>query len=99
MDTKKKEKAILMLLQVLDKACDDMNYIARGLNSEQKDLLNSVNNKVFDAKIVLQDVLMQDKKDNLLMEKLQEEFTCVLDFLTEYKLMPKFIEHKSKYDE
>lgn len=99
MDTKKKEEALLMLLQVLNKVCDDMDYIAQGLNSEQKDLLNAVNNTVFDARNVLQDVMMQDKKDSLLVDKLQNEFTKVLDFLTENGLMGKFIEHKSKYDE
>lgn len=98
MDTKKKEKAILMLLQVLNKACDDMDYIAKGLNSEQKDLLNVVNSTVFDAIAVLQDVLIQNKKDNLLVDNLQNEFTQILDFLAEYRLMPKFIEYKSKYE-
>jgi hypothetical protein len=97
MDTKKKEEALLMLLQVLDKACDDMEYIAQGLNTEQKNLLNVVNDTVLDAKTVIQDVLMQDKKDDLLVNKLQSEFTQVLDFLSENRLMVKFIEHKSKY--
>ena len=97
MDTKKKEEALLMLLQVLEKACDDMNFIAQGLNSEQKDLLNAVNDTVFDARNVVQDVLKQDKKDCLLVNKLQDEFTQVLDFLSENRLMAKFIEHKSKY--
>lgn len=95
----KKEKALLMLLQVLNKACEDMNYIAQDLNSEQKNLMNTVNNTVFDARIAIQDVLMQDKKDNLLVDKLQDEFIQVLDFLTENGLMNKFIEFKSKYDE
>lgn len=99
MDTKKKEEALLMLLQVLNKVCDDMVYIAHSLNIEQKNLLNAVNDTVLDAKIVVQDVLMQDKKDDLLMNKLQEEFTQVLDFLSENRLMDKFIEHKIKYDE
>lgn len=99
MDTKKKEEALLMLLQVLDKACEDMNYIAQGLNSEQKNLLNAVNDTVFDAISVVQDVLMQDKKDGLLVNKLQDEFTQVLDFLSENRLMADFIKHKSKYDE
>lgn len=97
MDTKKKEEALLMLLQVLNKACDDMDYIAHSLNIEHKNLLNAVNDTVLDARILLQDVLMQDKKDTLLMNKLQEEFTQVLDFLSENRLMSKFIEHKSKY--
>lgn len=99
METNKKEKALLMLLQVLSKACDDMDYIAQGLNLEQKNLLNAVNDSVFDARFLLKDVLMQDKKDSLLIDNLQNEFTIVLDFLTEYSLMSKFIEHKSKYDE
>lgn len=99
MDTKKKEEALLMLIQVLSKVCDDMEYIAHGLNSEQRNLLNAVNDAVLDARIVVQDVLMQDKKDGLLMNKLQDEFTQVLDFLSENGLMAEFVKHKSKYDE
>lgn len=99
MDTKKKEEALLMLLQVLNKACDDMDYIAQGLTTEQNNLLNAVNQTVFDARTVLQDVLMQEKKDGLLMNKLQDDFTQVLDFLSENRLMTEFIKHKSKYDE
>lgn len=99
MDTKKKEEALLMLLQVLSKACDDMDYIAHSLNIGQKNLLNAVNDTVLDAGHVLKDVLIQDKKDDLLVNKLQEEFTQVLDFLSENGLMAKFIEHKSKYYE
>ena len=99
MDPKKKEEALLMLLKVLKKACDDMDYIAQGLNSEQKNLLNAVCDTVLDARTVVQDVLMQDKKDGLLLNKLQDEFTQVLDFLSDNKLMAKFIEHKSKYNE
>ena len=98
MDTKKKEEELLMLLQVLNKVCDDMDYIAQGLNSEQKNLLNTVNDKVLYARNVVQDVLMQDKKDGLLVNKLQDEFTQVLDFLSENRLMTEFIKHKSKYD-
>lgn len=99
MDTKKKEEALLMLLQVLKKVCDDMDYIAQGLNTEQKNLLNAVNDTVFDTVTVVQEVLMQDKKDVLLVNKLQDEFTQVLDFLSENRLMVEFIKHKSKYDE
>lgn len=99
MDTKKKEEALLMLLQVLNKACGDMNFIAQSLNTEQKKLLNAVNDTVFDARTVIQDVLMQDKKDGLLVNKLQDEFTQVLDFLSENMLMVEFIKSKSKYDE
>jgi hypothetical protein len=99
MDTKKKEEALLMLLQVLDIACDDMWHIAQGLNLEQRNLLNAVNDTVLYARTVVQDVLMQDKKDGLLVNNLQDEFTHVLDFLSENRLMTKFIKHKSKYDE
>lgn len=49
--------------------------------------------------MLLQDVLMQDMKDGLLVNKLQDEFTHVLDFLAENRLMAEFIKHKSKYDE
>lgn len=99
MDTKKKEEALLMLLQALTKACDDMDYIAQGLNSEQKNMLNVVDDTVSDARTVVQDVLIQDKKDDLFVNKLQDEFTQVLDFLSENSLMAEFIKHKSKYDE
>lgn len=99
MDTKKKEEALLMLLQVLNKACDDMYYIGQGLKSEQKSLLNAVNDTILDARIVVQDVLIQDKKDGLLVNKLQDEFIQVIDFLSENRLMAEFIKHKSKYDE
>lgn len=99
MDTKKKEEALLMLLQVFNIACDDIDNIAQGLTTEQKNLLNTVNDTVLDARNVLQDVLIQDKKDVLLMNKLQDEFTQVLDFLSENRLMTEFIKHKSKYDE
>lgn len=98
MDTKKKEEVLLMLLQVLNKACDDMNYIAQGLTTEQKNMLNAVNDTVFGARTVLQDVLIQDKKDGLMMNKLQDEFTQVIDFLSENRLMAEFIKNKSKYD-
>lgn len=97
MDTKR--EALLMLLQVLNKACDDIDYIEPSLKTEQKNLLNAVNDTLLDARTVLQDVLMQDKKDGLLLNKLQEEFTQVLDFLSENRLMAEFIKHKSKYDE
>ena len=99
MDTKKKEEALLMLLQVLNKACDDMDYIAQSLTTEQKNLLNAVNDTFIDARTVLQAVLIQDKKDGLLVNKLQDEFTQVLAFLSENRLMAEFIKYKSKYDE
>lgn len=98
MDTKKKEEALLTLLQALNKACEDIDYIAQGLTTEQKKLLNAVNDTVYTQKNVLQTVLMQDKKDDLLVNKLQDEFTQVLDFLSENRLMSEFIKHKSKYD-
>lgn len=99
MGTKKKEEALLTLLQVLNKACDDIDYVAHSLNIEHKNLLNAVNDTVLDARNVVQDVLIQDKKDDLLVNKLQEEFTQVLDFLSENRLMSKFIKYKSMYDE
>lgn len=99
MTTKKKDEALLMLLQVLNKACDDMDYIAHGLNTEQRNLLNAVNDTVLDARTVVADIHLQDKKDGLLMEQLQKEFGIVLDFLSENRLMVKFIEHKSKYED
>ena len=99
MDTKNKEKALLMVLQVLNKACDDMDYIAKGLNTEQKDLLNTVNKTIIDARNVVQEVMIQDKKDGLFLNKFQDEFRCFFDFLSENGLVPKFIEHKSNYDE
>lgn len=75
-----------------------MDFVVQDLDSEKKNLLNAVNDTVFDLKDVIKDVLIQDKKDCLLLNRLQDEFTCVIDFLTENGLMPKFIEHKSKYD-
>lgn len=99
MDTKKKEEALLMLLQVLKKVCDDMDYIAKGLNSEQKELLDTVNNTVLEARNVIQDVMIQDKKDSLFLNKFQDDFRCFFDFLSENELVTKFIEHKSNYDE
>ena len=99
MDTKKKEEALLMLLQVLNKACNDMDYIAQDLNSEQKNLLNAVNDTVLNVRTVVQDVLIQDKKDGLLVNTLQAEFIQVLDFLSENRLMADFIKHKSNYNE
>lgn len=98
MKTKKKDESLLMLLQVLNKACDDMDYIAQGLNTEQKNLLNAVNDTVLDARTVLSDIHSQCKKDDLLMKQLQKEFSIVLDFLSENRLMVKFIEHKNKYE-
>lgn len=86
MDRENKEKALLTVFQSLCKSCDDMDFIGKDLTDEQKDLLNAVNV-----------VLIQDKKDDLLLEQLQKEFQIVLDFLSENRLMAKFIEHKNKY--
>lgn len=99
MDRENKEKALLQVFQSICKSCDDMDCIAQGLNSEQKNLLNAVNDTVLDARTVLQEVLIQDKKDDLLLEQLQKEFQIVLDFLSENRLMAEFIKHKSKYNE
>ena len=99
MDRENKENALLNVFQSLCKSCDDMDFVAKDLTDEKKDLLNAVNNTVFDARCVLSEVLIQDKKDDLLLEHLQKEFQIVLDFLSENRLMAKFIKHKSKYDE
>lgn len=94
MDRENKEKALLQVFQSLCKSCDDMDFVAKDLTDEKKDLLNAVN----DARGVVAEVLIQDKKDDLLLEQLQKEFQIVLDFLSENRLIGKFIEHKSKYD-
>lgn len=99
MDRENKEKALLTVFQSLRKSCDDMDFIGKYLIDEQKDLLNAVNDTVFDARHVVAEVLIQDKKDDLLLEQLQKEFQMVLDFLSENRLMAKFIEHKSKYSD
>lgn len=99
MDRENKENALLTVFQSLYKSCDDMVFIGKYLTDEQKDLLNAVNNTVFDARHVVAEVLTQDKKDDLLLECLQKEFQIVLDFLSENRLMDKFIEHKSKYSD
>lgn len=97
MDRENKEKALLTVSQSLCKSCDDMDFIGKDLTGEQKDLLNAVNDTVFGARHVVAEVLIQDKKDDLLLEQLQKEFQIVIDFLSENRLMSKFIEHKSKY--
>ena len=99
MDRENKEKALLTVFQSLFKSCDDMDFIGKDLTDEQKDLLNAVNDTVFYATHAVADVLIQDKKDDLLLEQLQKEFQIVLDFLSENRLMAKFIEHKSKYSD
>lgn len=99
MNRENKENALLRVFQSLCKCCDDMDFVAKDLKDEKKDLLNAINDTVFDARPVLADVLIQDKKDDLLLEQLQKEFQIVLDFLSENRLMAKFIEHKSKYND
>lgn len=95
MDRENKEKALLTVFQSLCKSCDDMDFVAKDLTDEQ----NAINDTVFDARHVVAEVLIQDKKDDLLLEQLQKEFQIVLDFLSENRLMAKFIEHKSKYSD
>ena len=97
MDRENKEKALLTVFQSLCKSCDAMNFVAKDLTDEKKDLLNAINDIVFYERHVVAEVLIQDKKDDLLLEQLQKEFQIVLDFLSENRLMAKFIEHKSKY--
>lgn len=99
MDRENKENALLKVFQSLCKSCDDMDIVAKDLTDEKKDLLNAINDTVFDARHVVAEVLIQDKKDDLLLEQLQKEFQIVLDFLSENRLMGKFIEHKSKYND
>ena len=99
MDRENKEKALLRVFQSLCKSCDDMDFVAKDLTDEKKELLNVINDTVLAARHVLADVLIQDKKEDLLLEKLQKEFQIVLDFLSENRLMAKFIEHKSKYND
>lgn len=97
MDRENKENALLKVFQSLCKSCDDMDFVAKGWTDEKKDLLKVIHDTVFDARHVVAEVLIQDKKDDLLLEQLQKEFQIVLDFLSENRLMAKFIEHKSKY--
>ena len=97
MDRENKVKALMKVYQSLSKSCDDMDVVAKGLTGEKKDLLNAINDTVFYTRQVVVEVLLQDKKDNLLLEQLQKEFQIVLDFLSEKRLMAKFIEHKNKY--
>ena len=99
MDRENKENALLQVFQSLCKSCDDMNFVAKDLTDEKKDLLNTINDTVFDARCVVDEVLIQDKKDVLLLNQLEKEFQIVLDFLSENRLMAKFIEHKSKYND
>lgn len=99
MDRENKEKVLLKVFQSLCESCDDMDFVAKDLTDEKKDLLNAINDTVFDARNVVAEVLIQNKKDDLLLEHLQKEFQIVLDFLSENRLMSKFIEHKSKYND
>lgn len=99
MDRENKEKALLQVFQSLCKSYHDMDFVAKDLTNEKKVLLNAVNDTVLDASDVVAKILIQDKKDDLLLEQLQKEFQIVLDFLSENRLMGKFIEHKSKYDD
>lgn len=99
MDRENKEKALLQVFRSLCKSCDDMDFVTKDLTDEKKDLLNAVNDTVFNARGVVAEVLIQDKKDDLLLEQLQKEFQIVLDFLSENRLMGKFVEHKSKYND
>ena len=99
MDRENKEKALLQVFQSLCRSCDDMDFVAKDLKDEKKDLLNDINDTVFDARQVVAEVLIQDKKDDLLLEQLQKEFQIVLDFLSENRLMAKLIEYKSKYSD
>ena len=49
MDRENKEKALLTVFQSLCKSCDDMDFVAKDLTDEKKDLLNAINDTVFDA--------------------------------------------------
>lgn len=99
MDTKKKEKEFLNVIQSLSKACDDMDHISDGLTSELKARLNNVNNTVLDARVALSDVLIQDKEDGLMLKELRKAYSVSLDFLAENGLITKFIKHMNKYDD
>lgn len=99
MDKENKEKALLQVFQSLTQSCDDMDFVAKDLEDEKKNLLNAINGTVFDAINLVAEVLMQDMKDDLLLEQLQKEFQTVLDFLSENRLIGDFIEHKSKYND
>ena len=99
MDRENKEKVLLKVVQSLCQSCDDMDFVAKDLTDEKKVLLNVINDTFFNARCVVAEVLIQDKKDDLLLEQLQKEFQIVLDFLSENRLMGKFIEHKSKYND
>lgn len=98
MDTKKKEEELLNVIQSLSKVCDDMDIISDGLTSEQKNVLNAVNNTVLDARVAVSDVLIQDKEDGLMLKELKNTYSMVLDFLAENGLITKFIKHINKYD-
>ena len=58
MDRENKEKALLQVFQSLCKSCDDMDFVAKDLTDEKKDLLNEVNDTVFDTRGVVAEVLI-----------------------------------------
>jgi hypothetical protein len=99
MNTKKKEKELLNVIQSLSKACDDLDEISQGLTSEQKNRLNAVNDTVLDARIAVSEVLIQDKEDGLVLKELRNAYSMTLDFLAENRLITKFIKHINKYDD
>lgn len=99
MDTKKKEEELLNVIQSLSKACDDMDIISDGLTTEQKNMLNAVNNTVLDARVSVSDVLIQDKEDGLMLKELKNTYSMTLDFLVENGLITQFIKHINKYDD
>lgn len=89
MDTKKKEEELLNVIQSLCKVCDD---ISQGLTSEQRNMLNAVNNAVLDARVAVSAVLIQDKEDGLMLNA----YSMSLDFLAENGLITNFIKHVNK---
>lgn len=99
MNTKKKEEELLNVIQSLSKVCDDMDDIAQGLTSEQKNRLNDVNNTVLNAWVTISDVLIQDKEDVLMLKELKDVYSMTLAFLAENGLITKFIKHINKYDD
>lgn len=76
-----------------------MDIISDGLTTEQKKMLNAVNDTVLDAHVAVSDVLIQDKEDGLMLKELKYTYSMTLDFLTENGLITKFIKHINKYDD
>ena len=99
MNRENKEKALLEVFQSLSKSYEDIDFVAKDLTDEKQDLLYATSDTVFDARYLVAEVMMQDKKDGLVLEQLQKELQIVLEFLSKNDLMAKFIEHKSKYDD